>query len=316
MTKPASILKFSITIIATIIIIGIVGFFTLGFNNSLEFGNAYQAEISFLNLDEQDNIEDAVKTVLKENKINIRESKLEDRGFYHTLVVKFKLNDLKNVDEIKTQLVETVYHNDAPAEEKALITIQSIGPSVHKGFGWYVLLTIAVLAIIAFVFGWARKSIFAGLANMISIVASSLLSLSIILVSRVELSVSTVGVVLFSVLFVAIINTLIFSKLRDIKQSRSEQIDSYSLAVGEIIKSYKKLFIYSFAVIAAISVIFIITLNLDFIFVGLALLISALSSLTTTLLVGMPFFVLVSDNKINKQKALLSRNQDAKSKKK
>lgn len=310
--KPSGILKYSITIIATIIIIAIAGFFTFGFNKSIDFGNAHQVEVSYINEMDSSLVKTKTVDVLKEYNINVRKIKHEDRGFYKTLVFIFKAESLDNAEEIKSSIIDSVYEETEVLSPETMVSFKSVGTSMPANFVWFLILAITVLTIILFLFAWIRTSIFAGVSQALLVAGSYLLGLSLILFTRVEFSVATLlGLFITNVLAV-IISIVIFNGYRELLDNQKDKSKITSDLIIEILTENKRGFIIITCIVASIIAISLLTLNLDFIFTALSVLIGFVSSFAILLLISLPLFAQLTQNKIEKERALLSRNQSNK----
>lgn len=285
--KPYSILKYSIIVLTTIIFIGIAGFFTFGFNKGVEFGNSYQIEAVYFFDEEYVEVETACHDVLSEHGFSIREKKVFKNGYFSTAVFTVKADSIENVEEIRGEIIFAIFSEKSYENPESLVSIQKIGRSVPSSYGWLTFAVIATITAICFVLGWIFFGIFGGLSLSLGFLYTILISLALVLFTRVELSSATLATVLILSLGIASALALVFQKFGEFSKEK-EFASSSRKIFFEISKIGKSISVVAIASILFISLILFLTFKLDYIFVATTILITTFSGIVSTLFFALP----------------------------
>lgn len=311
--KSSSLLKYALTIISTIIIIGIVGFFVFGVNKGLQFGGGYEIEAALPDVE--------YTTAIKQTNVTLsgygiegRQGTKEDKGYYSSMIYRFKSDELSNIDEIEDKLEAAIYEgSDYPDSVDNLLTIKRIGATENAvNFGWYSLLAAGLVVVIAFLIGWLRHSIFGGIAYAIATAGTALLELSLMVFSRIELSYAT-AITLFVLLVLSLIFvSFVANKFKELHSEKQYTGLSADETLRKVENENTKQIFWIAIIFIGICASLCATISMDFIYVSFAAIIGFVSGLASTLLVAMPCFAVCLDAQDAKRKALLSRSQSKK----
>lgn len=292
--KPHSILKYSIIVITTIILIGIAGFFTFGFNKGIEFGGAYQIEVKYFFDEEYDEVKDACKDVLSEYGLSVRQAKTESNGYFSTAVFKFKADSLDNVEEIRGRIILEIFGEKTYENPENLVSIQKIGRSAPTTYGWLAFASLATITAICFILGWVFFGIFGGVSFAVGFASSVLLSLALVLFTRVEFSSATLATItIFSIGFAGAL-AIVFQKFGELSKEK-EFSSSVSKILLEISRSGRRTALVTIVSIMTISLVLFLTFKIDYIFVATAALITTFASIVSMLFVAVPLRSLFFD---------------------
>ena len=209
-------IQYSLTIMATAVALGLIFLLAFGFNTSAEYGNMYQ--ITIFSFDNQ-KIESYIETtedVLDNYGYSAKEIIIEEHNESDAVVVKYASKSENNAIKIGADIVKALEINEN------LVKVESLGVSSAKADSIELLIAFGVIAVALFVYMWLRYTYKEGVVLASSIVLTGILSLALMLITRMELSLVSLGVVvMMSVLSGVLVMTTI-SKIKSIEKQQDK----------------------------------------------------------------------------------------------
>ncbi len=290
----------------------ILGFFSMNFSVSLGGGSMF--EVYAETTSETTEYLSISKSVLKSHGLSVDSSFVEDKyiasdneaGYTKKcLVVKIATTNISDEEKqaIFDDLVEALGVSDT-----SLTEIQEITPATQASSVLYIALGVAIVAVCFFVFGWIRYGIFAGLSFIIAFLHNIIFFLSLIILTRIQLSVIALMVELVLTLMMGIVMISIFEKYREVSALQSsEKTPIAELMIESEIQVIKPYVIILVAAILAVIILFILPSN-AMKHAGLGALLSLLTTVYSTLLIGPGAYSALLEIREMNRKAILSRN--------
>lgn len=290
----------------------ILGFF--GMNLGTTLGGGSQFEITMPADANSVEYVEKVKTAVSKNDYKVDSTFVEDKyiaGESNTeytqrcLVVKIAHKDISDVSE---EAIRNAVAEELGIDVSAVSTIENITSVVKAKNVLFLGLAVGIIAICLFVLGLVRYDIFAGLSFILSYLHNIILYLSILILTRVQLNLMSLGVMLVLTLAMSAVLIQIYEKNREITKMRtaekmtvSERMISSELSV---VKPF--LFIAIALFVFACLLMFVPTtvVRLTSLNIVIALFVTAY----TSLLIGPGVYASLLEIKDYAVKASLSRN--------
>ncbi len=234
---------------ALILILGIVLFFTVSFNKSLELSGYHLIEVNISDNTLSDSLE-KIDGVLEGKEIDIKEYSLEKDDYGNVIAIKF-ITTVTNTQEleesIKDELYEAFGYDESSLIEQTYIKVsgfiepQNIGMT-FAGTG----LAIIIGLVGIFVYIALRHSVANAFSVVLSVILDTLLMISLTLICRLPITshygIAIVGTAIFSI----VLNTLFYSKLVD----NSKEETMLKASNEEVIKSTQQSFAHTLILIS------------------------------------------------------------------
>ena len=298
-------LKYFLIIIATVLVIGIILACCFGFNTSIEFGGGTQLKVTINDINTASTIRKDSIAVLKDNKINVESSFVEDNGTATYLVIRSTNKTIKNADEVKQQLADKLN-----IDVSQISNFESIKGSLSSSnlilFGVGVILAITIF----FFIGWLRYKLVGGATLALTILGNFLLYFALLAITRIYLSsASLVSLVVSSIICLV----LVVSILENVRQNYgTKQFENLS-EKDIVIESAKPAIIpmlITIAIVALFSIILLFVPNNFVQIFALRALIGLISSVLFGLFVAVSFHGTLLEIANLQQKQRVSKNPD------
>lgn len=198
---------YSLTFMATAICLGLVFLLTFGFNTSAEYGKMY--EITIFSFDNQ-KIESYINTtedILDTYGYSAKEVVIEEHSDSDAVVIRYKSESQNNAIKIQADIVKALEIN------KNLVQVERLGVSSAKTDSIKLLIALGVMAVISFVYIWLRFSWKEGVVILSTLGLTTILPLAIMLFTRIELSLVSLGVVVMLSILSSVLEMAIISKM-------------------------------------------------------------------------------------------------------
>ncbi len=232
-----------------VLIVGIVLFFTVGFNKSIELSGYYNIEVNISDYTISDALE-KIDNVLKDKEIVIKDYSLESDSYGTVISIKYTTNveNTETLEEnIKAELIESFgYTEQDSLIEPTYVKVSGfIEPQsmvmTFAGTG----LAILVGLVGIFVYVSLRHSVANAFSIVLSVILDTLLMISLTLICRLPITthfgIAIVGTAIFSI----ILNTLFYSKL--VENSKEESM--LKASNEEVIKNTQQSFSHTLILI-------------------------------------------------------------------
>ena len=232
-----------------VLIVGIVLFFTVGFNKSIELSGYYNIEVNISDFTISDALE-KIDNVLKDKEIVIKDYSLESDSYGTVISIKYTTNveNTETLEEnIKAELIESFgYTEQDSLIEPTYVKVSGfIEPQsmvmTFAGTG----LAILVGLVGIFVYVSLRHSVANAFSIVLSVILDTLLMISLTLICRLPITthfgIAIVGTAIFSI----ILNTLFYSKL--VENSKEESM--LKASNEEVIKNTQQSFSHTLILI-------------------------------------------------------------------
>lgn len=232
-----------------VLIVGIVLFFTVGFNKSIELSGYYNIEVNISDYTISDALE-KIDNVLKDKEIVIKDYSLESDSYGTVISIKYTTNveNTETLEEnIKAELIESFgYTEQDSLIEPTYVKVSGfIEPQsmvmTFAGTG----LAILVGLVGIFVYVSLRHSVANAFSIVLSVILDTLLMISLTLICRLSITthfgIAIVGTAIFSI----ILNTLFYSKL--VENSKEESM--LKASNEEVIKNTQQSFSHTLILI-------------------------------------------------------------------
>lgn len=237
-----------------VLILGIVLFFTVGFNKSLELSGYHLIEVNTGNYEVSEAL-NKIDEVLKDKDLSVREYSLEKDDYGDVIAVKFttKIENTDSLEQnIKNELIESFgYDQDSLLEQTYIKVSGYIEPQnmtmTFAGCG----LAILVGLVGIFVYIALRHSVANAFSIVLSVILDTLLMISLTLICRLPITTHFGIAIVATAIFSIVLNTLFYSKLVD--NSKEEAL--LKASNEEVIKSTQQNFAHSLILITLTSLV-------------------------------------------------------------
>ncbi len=302
------------TIISCLIIIA--SLFTLGFaglNLGTSLGGGSQFEVNLENDASSKEYVSEIKEVLNRYDFTFDSATLEDKyvaidneGNYTSRTLVIKISDNNISDEKRFALVQDVAK--AVGVDASYVSVaENITPLVTGKNVLLLGLAIGIVAIALFVFAWVRYDIFAGLSFIVSFLHNIIVSLALVILTRIELSIASLVSMFVLTLVMSILLINIYEKYR----AEAKLHISDKLSVSErMIKAEGNLKPF----VMVLGAIIVLVAFMAFVpatsvkFTALSILISSAVTIYTAMLIGPALYAALLDLREVRRAAVLSRN--------
>lgn len=234
---------------ALILVLGIVLYFTVGFNKSLELSGYHLIEVNIQDTEISEAV-DKINTILENKDLDIKDYYLEKDGYGDVIAIKFTTNsenatELENT--IQSELMASFGYDANSLIEETFVKVSGfIAPEsmslTFAGCGLAILIGLVGI----FVYVALRHSVANAFSIVLSVILDTLLMISLTLICRLPITthygIAIVGTAIFSI----ILNTLFYSKLVD--NSKEEALSKATNE--EVIKVTQQNFAHTLILIA------------------------------------------------------------------
>ena len=288
----------------------ILGFF--GIKLGVSLGGGSQIEVVMKEDGNKSNYVSKVGTVLDKYGYSVDSFFVEDKytaGDENTNFTKkcLVVQISSDVSEEKATKIKNDICSALSLEEK-YVSVDNIVSSVASKNALNLGIAFAIIIVIFFVFGWIRYDIFAGISFIVAFLHNIIVYLSVIILTRVELSVSSLSVVVFMTLVMALVLITMYERFRLVsKLQDADKISTHE----RMLESEKQtinpfLFVCVAVAILAVGLLFIPSVRMKM--VALNILIALLVTAYTALLIGPSTYVATLEIREMNRKAIMSRN--------
>ncbi len=310
MKKYPILITTIISCLTIIVSLFILGFFGLKLGVSL--GGGQQLEVVMADDGTRASYTSKIDTVMDKYGYSIDTSFVEDKfvaGEENTqfsrkcLVIQFTGDiDEETISKIESEIAQSLEISEN------YVTIGAITSSVVAKNALFLGLSLVIVAVCFFVFGWIRYDIFAGLSFIIAYLHNIILYLSVIILTRIELSLTSLSAVLFLSLIMSLVLVNIYEKFR----LANKQQDTDKTPIQEKMLQSEKSVIKPFLIICVAILIFVLCLffipSLRIRIVALNIIVALIVTLYTSLLIGPSSYVALLEIREMNRKAIMSRN--------
>lgn len=288
----------------------ILGFFGMRLDVSL--GGGQQIEVAMENDSQKAKYVSDIKVILDKYGYNISSNFVEDKYLASSENTTFTRKCLivqisKKFSDEDTASVKSEIASVLNITEDSIVIEPIISSMISKNallFG----LSVGIVALLFFVFGWIRYDIFAAISFIVAFLHNIILYLSIIILTRIELSLTALTSIVLFTLIMNIILVSIYEKFRENNKSQ----DAEKTPIQERMINSESSAVKPFAISAVAVLIFIIAIlfvpALKIKLVALNLLIALIVTAYTSLLIGPSTYVATLEIREMNRKAILSRN--------
>jgi len=232
--KWTSYLKYYMIAVMVILAAGIVGMVAMGFNTSVDFagGTRIAVTVTDKNIEETKN---AVISVLKDNKMSIQNQYIEEDGLEKTLVIVSgaKLADI-DVDALNTS-IETTADVD-------VVEIVEIGAVVKSDFFLKAGILLIVLMLVSILYYGMNKDWLCGLVSGFAGLITAIISMSIILLSRIRITYSGIIIVML-ITFITVVCSGVINREIQAKHLEKDNKEMDYLEITNNVINSKILFV-------------------------------------------------------------------------
>jgi len=297
--KWTSYLKYHMIAVAVLLVAGIIGMVAMGFNTSVDFtgGTRIAVDVTDKNISET---KQAVEAVLKDNKVSVQNSYIEEKGLEQTLVI---ISGARGVDA--DELSNTIKDKTGVS----VAEIVEIGAVVKSDFLLKAGILLVVLIFVSVLYHGCNKNWLGGLVSGFVGLITVIVSMSIILLTRIRITYMGLVIVMLitfiTVVCSGVINSIIRAKHLD-KENR--EIDYLDVA-NDVINS--KILFVSIAYCALFILFGLFGLILNAFMISqfvLQCLIALIVSYVVMLLVGPSIYAEFAQISTDKAKLKLSKN--------
>ena len=307
-------LLLSMVISCTLIIASlfILGFFGMNLGTSL--GGGSQFEITMPNNVSQTSFVEKVKDAVSDEGFKVETTFVEDKYIateevskYTTKVLVVKIAKTDISDSKKADIKEAVAEK-LKIDENQISNIETITSVVKAKNVLYLGLAIGIIMVCLFVMAWIRYDILAGLSFVLAFLHNAILYLSVLILTRIQLNLVSLGVILVLTLVMSAILIQIYEKNREESKSKTSEKQTITerMIASEITAIKPFVFVAGAVAIFAGLLFFVPVLSVTFTAVNIlmALVVTAYSGL----LVGPGVYSALLEIKDYRHKAILSRN--------
>ena len=302
MKKRKSFLWLYLAISLVLIVAAVVVSLTAGINLGSDIGGGTQFEVTLDTTSDLEGQVKAVKDVLDDNKVSYEKVYVEDKGIDSNIVVRIAKKDIENQAEIKEDIASKLSIDVSNISDFAEVD----GNITNKTIIW-TSVTIVGLLILVFFAGWFRYKIMAGVTLMFAVLHAILLSVAILIVTRLPINLLSVIIIICGI---ALVLFALILTLERVKENMEHNTANES--IHDIFKASKKSTLMPLVFLA--SFVLILTIVLACVPVRFVLF-TALTMLVCLVVAGYSYWFvgLETQEKLvevsaSNQKARLSRN--------
>ncbi len=318
MKKPIKKFPLLISLIVSCVLIVtslfIFGFFGMNFGPSI--GGASQFEITMPNDANSKEYVKKVKDAVSSNGYSVDSCYIEDKyiaGSDNTdftrncLVVRIAHPEIS--DEAEAKIIASVSES-LGIDVSAISKIEKTTSGIKAQNILFLGLAIGIIAICLFVMGWIRYDIFAAISFILAYLHNVILYLSILILTRVQLNLISLGVMMILTLVMSGILIHIYERNREEsllhtgeKTSVSERMISCET---QVVKPYA---FVAVAILIFAALLFIVPVN-AVMFTAINIIIALVVTAYTALIIGPGSYAALLEIKEYRNMAILSRNEE------
>lgn len=290
----------------------ILGFFGMNLGTSL--GGGSQMEIIISDDADANKCVEKIKKCFSVNDYTVDSAFVEDKfiaGENNTemskkvIVVKVAKSDISDKSE---KYIRYAIADSLDIDINNISTLENITSVVKAKNVLFLGIAVGIIAVCLFVMGWIRYDIFAGLSFILSYLHNIILYLSLLILTRVQLNLISLGAMLVLTLIMSALLIQIYEKNREEKKLQTnEKLSATERMIAsekQVVKPY--LFVGIAIVVFAALLVFVPVNAVRF--TSLNILIATLVTAYTSFIVGPgSYSYLLEVSEFNK-KAVLSRN--------
>jgi len=234
-----------------LIVSAVVVSLTAGIKLGSDIGGGTQFEITIAgNVTSKEVIND-VKSILKDNGEVAETVFVEDKYTETVIVVRIADKKIEKQAEIKNAIVEVL-----KVDQTDVSAFKTFNGMVTKKAVIYTSITVVCLLLAAFVAGWIRYGLVAGLTVMFAILHSLMLAVSLFVVTRLPITKIAVTMILVAVVLLVLGLVLFLEKVRENSKLKHNQ----ALTVSELVNISKNSIIKPLAFVELSALIIALTL--------------------------------------------------------
>lgn len=307
------------------VILAVVFAFTFGFNKSMDYNGGIVASIVFgvdVNLEDSNTYnlyKQNVDGILETHGISgdVYSVEVNDKQEY-TLVVKFAYNgseeDQKElITNLKADLKQEFYSemSDDDLKKNNYVLVEAFGSVVDNNLVLYTALSTLVCALVMCVYIALRNGINAGVLSFLLAILSNVLTISLIMVTRVPLTYATIAVVPFVTIISVIASIVYIKKAKNLlANSQSyDKKDNHVLANDTANESLRSQVILASVVAVALVCIGLTNIFNSVLYLSISFLVAVASVLYTTVLLLPWLFAKTFVRKVKKTKTTKETNK-------
>ena len=306
MKKRKSILAIYLIVSLALIVCSVVLALTVGINFGTDIAGGTQIEVQVQDINKVDAEIEKIEHALKDNGVKAEKIFVEDKGVVSNIVVRINEKDL-NGEKIRADIAiksNISINQISPAEEFT-------GMVTNRALLW-TSVGVVCLLLALFILGFIRYSIVGGISLMFTVLHSLILSLSMLIITRVIVSFAALIAVLAVVALVIFVMILTLEKLREnARQKHNENAEVRDL-INEAKKEVFKPVVAIFAALVIITLCFV-CVPVRFVYLtALALLVATVVGAYSYYFVGLSLHESLYLTKKLSEKNKLSRNNSPK----
>ena len=290
----------------------ILGFFGMNLGTSLGGGSEFSVTMS--QEADQTKYVTTVKQVVADSGLMVDSAFVEEKFVagennaeytQRCLVVKIAKLDIS--DEVESK-IQTALAEKLGINADSISAIDNITSVVKTKNVLFIGLAIGIIALCLFVMGWIRYDIFAAMSFILAYLHNIILYLSILILTRVQLNLISVGVMLILSIIMSAVLIQIYEKNREnTNMSSNEKLSATQLMMQSEKQSVKPyLFIGVAALVFALLLFLVPVASVRF--TAINIIISLLVTAYTSLIIGPATYAALLEIKNYSQKATMSRN--------
>ena len=285
--KPATIVKYALTIMVFALLLGTIFVVGFGFNASSEYGGVYELTVDCFDENKIEEYTDECKAVLDDYGYSAKDVIIEQRSVCDTIVVRYASGSETNAQKIEADVTTKLGLNENLVSVSALSAPSAIASSLK------LLIAVGVIAVGVFAYTMIRMGWKKALAVLLNLVLSAFVPLAVFAISRIEMSYVGFGVALLFACLSTVLFVAVLSKLDAIKKQQEKEetfLDNYLNLLNA--NKFKAIIPSLLILLVLVCLMFTFTRNL--VFVGLVGLVSALIS-AFNFIIFSPNFLLLLD---------------------
>ena len=309
----------SLVIPAFVLVVALVVGIIFGFNKGLDFNGGIIVSIvaDSQNLEvakEYNSFVGEVNSVLSENNVSSASYLLEKDSttYKDILVVKISYSgseedSSKLVENLKSDFVSKFYSNtsESEIELRNLVNVSSFGSSVDNlNIVSTILATLVVILLICIYVGLRTMSMHTAILTFLSSVMSSILTLALILLTRIQIYAYTLAIIPFASIISAMMAFAFIKKTKELLKTGNYERKANNILSDDAVKQNLKptLIIASIACVASLLFTFINITNVST-YMGLSVFVSVIALVYVNLFIIPAIFALTYVRRIKKERA-------------
>lgn len=293
--KPATFIKYALTIMAFAIILGTVFVIGFGFNTSSDFGGVYELSIDCFDENKISEHTEVAKEVLDEYGYSAKEVIIEDRSICDTIVIRYASKSAVNALKVEENVTTRLELNEN------LVSVSELKLPSATSDALKMLLALGISIVGIFIYLLVRMDWKRAITVVLGLTLSAVLPVAIFAISRIEISLVALAIVFLMALVSAILVTMIFSKIEAVEKSQQKPltfIENYL----DILNENKIKAIIPTALLLLVYVCMIFTFSRALVFAGLVGFICMLVAAFVAIIFAPNFYMLLNTKRAKKIK--------------